>query len=190
MTVTAIQQAAKVLIDGGVVAYPTEGVFGLGCMPHNRDAVSRILHIKRRPIEKGLILVASTPEQLRGWISPEYIITFPEPDPGAPITWIVKAGDKCTPAITGSNDGVAVRLTTHDTAQALCNAVTSALVSTSANLSGEPAVANQEDLSDALLEQVDFVVPGACGPAAGPSEIRRLHDGSVLRPRTNSEEVS
>ena len=89
MTVTAIQQAAKVLIDGGVVAYPTEGVFGLGCMPHNRDAVSRILHIKRRPIEKGLILVASTPEQLRGWISPEYIITFPEPDPGAPITWIV-----------------------------------------------------------------------------------------------------
>lgn len=56
--------AARVLREGGVIAYPTEAVFGLGCDPLNRDAVMRLLAIKRRPVEKGLILIASTFDQL------------------------------------------------------------------------------------------------------------------------------
>ena len=64
-----IDQAAKVIIDGGVIAYPTEGVFGLGCLPGNYEAVNRILNIKKRDIKNGLIVIVSSLNQLKDWLS-------------------------------------------------------------------------------------------------------------------------
>ena len=174
-----VDRAAAVLLSGGVIAYPTEGVYGLGCLPDEDEAVARILGIKRRAPDKGLILIASTPEQLNGWIVDARL---PDPDPSKPITWIVKAAPRVSSLITGDNPGLAVRLTTNPIAAALCRAVDSPLVSTSANFSGRPTARNHYVLQRQFGALVDYVCPGNCGPASGPSEIRDLRTGNVLRP--------
>lgn len=176
----SIAIAAEALLGGGIVAYPTEGVFGLGCMPDDPRAAVRLLRIKHRDPAKGLILIASRREQLAGWIDMDPR-DLPHPDPAGPITWIAPAGPAVSWLIRGDHAGLAVRLTSNPTAAALCDAVDSALVSTSANLSGQPVVRNRYVLVRKFAGLVDYIVPGHCGPAAGPSEIRDLSTGTVVR---------
>lgn len=180
----AIHRAADVLLGGGVIAYPTEGVFGLGCLPDDLGAVVRLLRIKRRDPAKGLILIAEKVEQLRGWVADNDLATIPAPDEDRPVTWIVRPGALVARIVQGAHDGVAVRLTTNPVAVALCRAVESPLVSTSANVSGRPVARNRYVLRRSFGRLVDFIVPGDCGPAAGPSEIRVLDGGEVVRSRT------
>ena len=177
----AATQASDVLLGGGVIAYPTEGVFGLGCLPDDVDAVARILRIKQRSPEKGLILIAARPEQFDDWIDPAVRGTLPEPDPHQPVTWIVAPAPRVPAIVTGDNPGLAVRITTNPTAAAICNDVDMPIVSTSANISGRPVARNRFVLRRTFGRLVDFVVPGDCGPASGPSEIRELATGKVLR---------
>jgi len=177
-----IQHAARILQNGGVVAYPTEGVFGLGCLPNDFAAVSRILQIKERDPTMGLVLIAANLAQL------EHLIRLPDnstpltSSDDNPVTWIVPATDNVPPWIRGNHDGVAVRLTTHPVARALCAAADSALVSTSANVSGRPPARNSFVLRRGFNALVDYIVPGECGPTPGPSEIRDLRTGQTLRP--------
>ena len=178
-----IARAADVLLGGGVVAYPTEGVFGLGCMPDDMAAVLRLLSIKRRDPRKGLILIAAMPDQLRDWIATDPA-DIPAPDPAQPVTWVVPAKEDVSRLVRGEHAGIAIRLTTNPVAASLCEATGSPLVSTSANLSGEPVARNRYILRRKFRERVDFIVPGDCGPASGPSEIRHLESGAVLRPQS------
>jgi L-threonylcarbamoyladenylate synthase len=179
----SLARAVDVLLRGGVIAYPTEGVFGLGCLPDDHQAVQRVVEIKQRDAAKGLILIAANIEQLDGWLDLPVGKTLPEPEPQHPVTWIVPAGPMVTPLLRGEHESIAVRLTTNPTAKALCEAVDSPLVSTSANLSGKPTARNRYVLHRQFAGVVDYVVPGDCGPASGPSEIRDLVSGRVLRPR-------
>jgi L-threonylcarbamoyladenylate synthase len=180
VAVTA-DKAAEILLDGGVIAYPTEGVFGLGCLPDDSDAVQKLLAIKQRDPAKGLILIAASASQFDGWIDLPTTAALPAPLPDHPITWIAPAGKKTNYLIRGDNSGIAVRITTHPVALAICNAVDSPIVSTSANLSGQPVARNQFILRRQFGDLVDYIVPGACGPSAGPSEIRHLESGDVRR---------
>ena len=177
----SIAVAAEILLGGGVVAYPTEGVFGLGCLPDDLSAVARLLGIKRRDPRKGLILIASRPEQLRDWIETDPA-GLPAPDPARPTTWIAPANEDVSMMIRGTHAGLAVRLTTNPTAAALCDETGSALVSTSANLAGERVARNRFVLTRKFRQRVDYIVPGDCGPSSGPSEIRDLSTGAILRP--------
>ena len=179
-----ILYAADVLFRGGVIAYPTEGVFGLGCLPDDLPAVQRVIGIKRRDASKGLILIAATSAQLDGWIDLADGKALPEPDPSHPVTWIVPRGPRTSPLLCGEHASIAVRLTTNPVAKALCLATDSPLVSTSANLSGKPTARNRFVLRRQFAGVVDYIVPGDCGPASGPSEIRDYASGRVLRPRT------
>jgi len=178
-----LRQAADVILCGGVVAYPTEGVFGLGCLPDDTDALFRLLAIKRRDPSKGMILIAADRDQLDGWIELSPGESLPDPEPEHPVTWIVPPGPHVHPLVRGDNAGIAVRTTTNPVAAALCRAVGSPLVSTSANLSGKPVARNRFVLRRQFAQRVDYVVPGGCGPAAGPSEIRDFRSGRVLRKR-------
>ncbi len=173
-----LQRAADVLLGGGTIAYPTEGVFGLGCMPDNPRAVMAVLDIKRRDPAKGLILIAADAAQFDGWIMHA---TIPEPVPGRPVTWIVEPDPRVSRLVTGDNPGLAIRVTANPVAAALCRRVDSPIVSTSANLSGRPTARNRYVLQRQFRALVDYVVPGSCGPASGPSEIRDLASGQVLR---------
>jgi L-threonylcarbamoyladenylate synthase len=179
----SITRAADILLRGGVIAYPTEGVFGLGCMPDNAAALDRLLTIKQRDSSKGLILLAADAAQLDRWIWLSDSLQIPEPDPTCPITWIAPAASGVSEAIRGNHAGIAVRITTNPTAAAICNAVDSPITSTSANLSGEATTRNRIPLRRKFEGLVDYIVPGDCGPANGPSEIRDLITGHTIRPR-------
>ena len=176
------RHAANVLLGGGVIAYPTEGVFGLGCLPDDVQAVRRVLDIKARAASKGLILIAASADQFDGWIDPRHREQLPDANPARPVTWIVRPTDNVLAIVRGDNPGVAVRITTNPIAAAICDAVGMPIVSTSANRAGEPVARTQWVLRRKFGHLVDYLVPGECGPAAGPSEIRDLESGRVLRP--------
>jgi len=177
-----IRHAARILREGGVVAYPTEGVFGLGCLPDDRSAVHRILRIKKRDPSLGLILIASDVEQLSDWIDlPLSGLTLHSKN-DRPITWIVPATKAVPKWIRGDHESLAVRLTAHPVAKSLCAETGSALVSTSANISGHDPADDSSVLRRQFDALVDYIVPGECGPATGPSEIRHLQSGDIVRP--------
>lgn len=176
-----IQRAARILRHGGVIAYPTEGVYGLGCMPDNANAVQRILMLKERKPGQGLVLIAAHLQQLHGWV----LLPKSCPDLSSPvdhpITWVVPADDDVPDWIRGDHSGVAIRITNHVTAAALCNTADSPLVSTSANRHGRPPTSSSFVVRRRFGALVDYIVPGKCGPAQGPSEIRELLSGRTLR---------
>ncbi len=175
-----IHRAGRILRSGGIVAYPTEGVFGLGCIPDDADAVIRILSIKKRSPALGLVLIASDIEQLDGWADlPDG--TSLDSSMARPITWIVPADINVPYWIRGDHSGLAVRITNHPVAAALCNAADSLLVSTSANVAGSPPARSTHVLRRRFRSLVDCIVPGCCGPAAAASEIRDLISGKVIR---------
>ena len=176
------RHAADLLLAGGVIAYPTEGVFGLGCLPDDVAAVERILSIKHREASKGLILIAASARQLNGWIDPGHREQIPQPDPRQPVTWICRPSAQVPAIITGEHAGLAVRVTSNPVAAAICDAVDMPIVSTSANRSGSPVARNSMVLRRQFGRLVDYIVPGSCGPATGPSEIRDMESGRVLRP--------
>lgn len=177
----SITRAADVLLGGGVIAYPTEGVFGLGCLPNDLDAVLRLLSIKRRDPDKGFILIVSKRSQLDGWLDADRSI--PKPDPLHPTTWVAPARPHVSTLVRGNHRTLAVRMTSNPIAAALCDAVDSPIVSTSANIAGRAVARNRIVLRRWFGGCVDYIVPGDCGPSAGPSEIRELQSGKVLRPR-------
>lgn len=178
-----VNRAADVLRRGGIIAYPTEGVFGLGCLPADHAALLRLLTLKNRDADKGVILIAADTAQLSGWIDLPEGSELPRPVAGAPVTWLVPAAPGVSSLVLGQHTEIAVRLTNHPIARAICNAVQSPLVSTSANISGRPVARNRYVLRRQFGDLVDYLVPGICGPASGPSQIQNFTTGVVLRPR-------
>lgn len=177
--------AAGLLRRGGVIAYPTEGVWGLGCDPFDQAAVLRLLAIKQRPVDKGLILIAGTLAQLErivDWTAlpatrrDSVLASWPGPN-----TWIVPAAATVPQWITGAHAGIAVRVSAHAGVVALCDAFGGALVSTSANPAGAPAPRSAEALDAAVLAGVDAVVAGETGARAQASTIRDAASGETLR---------
>jgi len=177
---TSIARAVDVLRDGGVVTCPTEGVFGLSCLPADTRAVTRLLEIKQREPAKGLILIAAEKDQLRDWIAiaPE---TIPDPTNDQAITWVVPAATSVAELVRGKHSTLAIRITTNPVAADLCRAVDSPLISTSANLAGKPTIVDAEELQREFGGRVDYIVPGECGPTSGPSAIIELASGQQLR---------
>ena len=172
------------LLDGAVIAYPTEGVWGLGCAPESTSAVQRLLEIKQRPKEPGLILVAAEIEQFEPYLSgitPDQRKKLEARWPG-PVTCVVPDTGFCPEIIKGHHTTVALRVSAHPIVRALCRLKQGPLVSTSANRRGEPPAMSQGEVFAMFGDLLDFVIPGALGGAAGPSEIVDLVSGRVLRP--------
>jgi len=170
---------------GGVIAYPTEGVWGLGCDPHDEAAVMRLLALKQRDVAKGLILIASSEAQLAPFIDTaslggsqlaEVRASWPGPN-----TWIMPASKDAPSWITGAHDGIAVRVTAHPLVRALCDGFGGALVSTSANIASEPSPRTRAELDPRIVAGVDAVTDGETLGRAQPSTIRDARSGAVLR---------
>jgi L-threonylcarbamoyladenylate synthase len=181
----SIDEAAPLLQRGGLLAYPTEAVWGLGCDPDNEAAVLRLLELKQRPLEKGLILVAAHLDPLRRWLDlpalpPERLALVLASWPG-PHTWVMPAAAGAPAWITGGRDSIAVRISAHPVVVALCDAFGGAVVSTSANRSGEPPARTRAELDPVLAGAIDGIATGETGGLAQPTEIRSALDGAVLR---------
>lgn len=180
---TATERVAAAIRSGGVVAYPTEGVWGLGCDPMNEAAVQRILALKARRLDQGLIVLAASGKQLVPLIqpfSPEMAERIRSSWPG-PVTWIVPAANDCPDWLTGGRDTLAVRVTAHRPARQLCFAADTALVSTSANRHGEAPIRDVDELHKLFGDELDDILEAPLGDAAGASEIRDAATGEILR---------
>ena len=179
----ALKKAARVLHDGGIVAYPTEAVFGLGCDPADPVAVFRLLKIKDRSVGPGLILVASDIDQFDPFVGPltavEHI-RLEETWPG-PITWLVTANAAAPFWITGGRERIAVRVTAHPIAAALCRAADMALVATSANRTGTLPVRTALNARLRFGQDVDYILGGSVGGRPRPTEIRDARTGDIIR---------
>ena len=178
-----LRLARDLLRRGAVVAYPTEGVFGIGCDPDNGEAVRRVIAVKGRSAGKGLILVAATLEQALRYVrplDPQRMARVTATWPG-PVTWVLPARPGVSPLVTGGRSTVAVRVTAHPVARALCLLFRGALVSTSANASGRPPARTALAVRRALGSRLDALVPGRLGGARGASSIRDGASGRVLR---------
>lgn len=182
-----VRKAVLALRAGGVIAYPTEGVWGLGCDPLDPAAVARLLDLKKRPVEKGLILVASQLEDLGEAIADldNHELDQLRSDPGYPLTWLIPDNGAVPAWITGGAATLAVRISRHPVVARLCREVGSAIVSTSANPSGRPAATSALQVRRYFGKRLDALVPGRLGGERGPSEIRDIATGQVLRPREN-----
>jgi L-threonylcarbamoyladenylate synthase len=184
-TVLSVADAASLLHRSGVVAYPTEAVWGLGCDPLDEAAVMRLLALKQRPVDKGLILIAGALGQFDGLLDWDALPTDRREVvyaswPG-PHTWIVPATGRVPHWITGAHDGVAVRVSAHPTVVALCAAFGGPLVSTSANPAGALPPRALDAFDAALLSALDGVVAGETGGLARPTVIRDARNGAALR---------
>jgi len=182
-TLLTISRAVQCLEAGEVIAYPTEAVFGLGCDPANETAVRKLLALKDRPVEEGLILISDTLDRFQPYIQPLDAIleeriraTWP-----GPVTWLFPSAESVPDWLTGAHETIALRVTSHPVCRELCAAFGGPIVSTSANpRQREPArsAARVEEYFGSLL---CGTVAGELGSQFRPSEIRDLATGQVLR---------
>jgi L-threonylcarbamoyladenylate synthase len=183
MTGDDIDEAAKVLRGGGLVAYPTEAVYGLGCDPFDKAAVMRLLALKERDVAAGVLIIAAAREQLAPLVAPftpEIEARVGKSWPG-PVTWVVPASAAAPAWIRGRHSGIAVRVTAHPVAAELCRRGGMPLVSTSANLHGSPPARSAPDVRAMFGSRVDFVLEGSCGESDRPTTIVDALTGRVLR---------
>lgn len=176
------QRTRKQLRDGGVIAYSTESCYGLGCSPLDTRAIRRVLAIKARPNHKGLIVIAADFEQIRHLVKPLSAAQRAELArywPG-PYTFLLPASRRVPPALRGRHHKIAVRVTAHGEAAALCRRLGTALVSTSANRAGQKSLKTARACRMAFKDKV-LTLPGRIGKRRKPSTIIDLESGRILR---------
>lgn len=175
-----IKQAVKILQEGGIIAYPTEGVFGLGCDPFNHTAVLRLLKIKQRDVAKGLILIAASWDQVFDLIKSNNL-NLPKPNPSNPTTWVFPATKKTPAWVRGDFKSIAIRLTTHPLAKKLCQKFGGPIISTSANLTGQVPSKNIKQAKEQFSAIIDFILPGEVGDLNKPSQICDIKTNKLIR---------
>jgi L-threonylcarbamoyladenylate synthase len=176
-----IAEAAALLRAGGIVAYPTETFYGLGALASRHDALERLAAAKLRPEGKPLPLLAgdlTQVEQVASLVAPLPRRLAERFWPG-PLTLVLPAARDLDPLVTAGDDTVAIRIPGSEVARALALAAGGALVSTSANLSGEPPPAEAGALAPALRSRLDGVLDGGATPGGLPSTIVAVSGGTL-----------
>ncbi|MHB8447891.1 MAG: L-threonylcarbamoyladenylate synthase [Rudaea sp.] len=180
----ALAVAVTALRAGGVVAYPTEAVYGLGCDPQNRAAFARVFELKQRPPAQGVLLIAADFAQVEKYIDAatpaEAIARVRATWPG-PYTWIFPRAPDVPDWIAGAHAGIALRVTAHPLAAALSRAFGGALVSTSANRHGEPPARTADAVRAAFGGEIAYILDGAVGGLERPTPIRDALSGVQVR---------
>lgn len=175
--------ATRHIVNGGVIAYPTESVFGLGCAPDNPVAIERLLNIKGRSPSKGLILIADEFDSLDPWVAlpntglrDEITASWP-----GPTTWVLPCHPRVPAWVSGGRSSLAVRVTAHPLAAALCRAVGAPIVSTSANRSSKQPLQTALAVRRQLGDELDYVLGGTVGRRGAPTAIRDGITGAWIR---------
>lgn len=181
----ALVHCVAALNEGGVIAYPTEAVFGLGCDPRNRAAFDKLFAIKQRPPTQGVLLIGADFEQVAPYIdmdaAPAQAIERAKATWPGPHTWIFPRAAGVPEWIAGGHAGIALRVTAHAPAAALCRAFGGAIVSTSANRHGEPPARTVDEVRAALGHALDAILNAATGGLERPTPIRDAISGESVR---------
>ncbi len=178
-----LKLAASRMREGKLLAYPTEAVWGLGCDPLNQQAVTDLLALKGRASTKGLILIAADFSQIEPFLDIDtqqmkgkLLASWP-----GPVTWIVPSARNTPAWLRGKRDTLAVRVTAHPIASALCRAFGGAIVSTSANPSGARPACTQLKARCYFQGIPLHFLPGSVGGLDRPTAIFDARSGVKLR---------
>jgi len=184
-TLAELDQAAALLRTGGVLAYPTEGVYGLGCDPHDRAAFEHIFALKERPATQGVLLIAADFAQVRRYIDfskvPEAVLAEVQASWPGPHTWIFPRSAEVPDYVAGGHAGIALRVTAHAPAAALCRAYGGAIVSTSANPHGQPPAMSAAAVRACFGDALAGVLDAPLGGLDRPTSIRDALSGALIR---------
>ena len=177
-----IKKIHQILVNGGVIAYPTESVFGLGCDPSNEEAIAKILKIKKRALEMGLVLLTPSIEIVSDWINMnnEQLKVLSSPSP-RPTTYIIPASNSAPKWLTVKNT-LAIRLSNDLFIKDICGMLGLPIISTSANLHGEQPCKSADEVEKIMGSQLDYIVFKKTGPFNNPSTIVDLSSGKIIRP--------
>ncbi|QJR81001.1 L-threonylcarbamoyladenylate synthase type 1 TsaC [Alteromonas pelagimontana] len=170
--------------SGQLLVYPTEAVMGIGCDPDNQEAVFKLLALKQRPVEKGVILIADNYSRLLKYVDDNAIAPDKRTEifsswPGA-VTWLLPKSRYAPEWITGKSNKIAVRVTNHPVVKALCEKLAKPLVSTSANLSGQAPAKTTAEARKYFYDSV-YYIEGKVGERDRPSTIRDCETGKIIR---------
>ncbi len=178
-----VEQGVNAIKSGGIIAYPTESVYGLGCNPFYQEAVMKILQLKGRLQEKGLIVIASHVQQILPLIKPiapndlaRALKTWPGHQ-----TWIFPKSPLVPPWISGAFDTIAVRVSAHPIVKQLCDSLNMPLVSTSANHANQEALCSIKDIKMQFGDKIDAFINAPLGKHSKPSKITVAHTLKQLR---------
>lgn len=179
----SIAASVAALRRGGVVAYPTEAVWGLGCDPFDEAAVRRIFALKQRPLGVGLLLIAAEFDQVEPFLAecPEPAVARARASWPGPNTWVFPRNSRVPAWIVGEHAGIGVRLTAHPVARALCIAYGAAIVSTSANTHGQAPAKSIDAVRAMFGDQLNGIVEGSLGGLERPTVLRDAMTGEILR---------
>ena len=178
-----IKNAVTALRAGGVIAYPTEFCFGLGCDPRNAEALALLLEIKQRKKAQGVILIAASIAQVSDYASLKGLRRLEQIShswPG-PNTWVLPAKASVSSWVRGSHSSVAMRISAHPICLSLCGEFGHAIVSTSANRHGQAALMTADDVRAEFGDELDFIVDAPTGGASSASTIRDAITGEQFR---------
>jgi len=183
-----VTRAADIVKRGGIILYPTDTVWGIGCDASNPEAVKKVFDLKRRADNKAMLVLVGSVDDVENIVEdmPEIardLIEFSD----RPLTIVYDHGVRLAPSLLGENGSVGIRVTRESFSAALCRKLRRPLVSTSANISGEPAPALFPEISKEIIEGVDYVVDYRRDDMkrSRPSTIMRLSAGGefkILRP--------
>lgn len=179
----AIAEAVAALRRGGVIAYPTEAVYGLGCDPFNAAAVASLFALKQRPPTQGVLLIAADFSQVEKFIgaAPAAAVARARATWPGPQTWVLPRSAQTPSWLAGAHSGIALRVTAHALAARLCRAFGGALVSTSANRHGQPPARTAGAVRSAFGSELAYILDGPTGGLERPTPIRDAIDGEIIR---------
>ncbi|MCK4869937.1 MAG: threonylcarbamoyl-AMP synthase [Gammaproteobacteria bacterium] len=178
-----IEQAVSIMKNGGVIAYPTEAVFGLGCDPFNEQAVQHILELKQRDTSKGLIIIAASWKQIKDFVQPVPELLFRQIQatwPG-PTTWIFHTKPGFPQWVTGKHNSVAIRVTDHPIAKSICEQFNGPIISTSANLEGQAPAKTTNEVQTIFNDKLDLIIDAKVGDEEKPTTIYSATTGQRIR---------
>ena len=178
-----LHNAARVVTAAGIIACPSESVFGLSCDPASRSAVARLLDLKNRPVAKGLIVIVADIDQVAPWLQPltdQHHRKLTNSWPG-PATWLIPAAPACPEWVRGEHASLAVRVTAHPVLRRLCRLLDGPIVSTSANRSGQRPARSTLEVQLRFGNRIDYILPGQLGTEQRPTVIRDLITNRLIR---------
>lgn len=177
-----IKKAVEVMRGGGVILYPTDTVWGIGCDATNAEAVAKIYKIKRRSESKSMICLVDSDNRIQRYIRnvPDVawdVMNFAT----KPTTVILDGAQGLASNLIAEDGSIAIRITQEEFSKQLCYRMQKPIVSTSANISGEPAAQNYRDISEEIISQVDYVC------FARRNEHKPHQPSSIIRLRPDGE---
>jgi len=179
-----LRQIARLINQGALIAYPTDTIWGFGCSPFSIRTIKRLLALKQRSPAKGLILLSPCLEYLEPFIDKTIFATLNAgqlQSAKRPVTWVIKASNNCPEQLTGNYKSVAIRICNTQPVERLCHSMQSALISTSANISGFNSARNSLQIHRHFQHKLDCIIEGFNTGSYHASEIRDFETGKILR---------